>query len=266
MTDFNIIRKILAFTVFSLVLAVGTAAFAQDCYRHAECNGQDLCIENTCTVSEEPLDTCSGNGDCSGSHNLCDDGFCKMDGVYCQNPAGHAYEENMWGSCSCEDGLGSEWMGEEEPDPLLSDPELYDLCMEGLISQCGEEAPDINDECTGEQLDACTGYYDHVNALLVECGEEAEEVSFWVLSHCCEDIDDGDEEFQQVYDCVMGLSLSECALLEDCFDMGESAGDDNFGAGDDEQSTDPTVETSDCSFSPIPTSGGFLLKFFAISF
>jgi hypothetical protein len=43
-----------------------------------------------------------------------------------------------------------------------------------------------------------------------------------------------------------------------------ATGDDNLG--DDEQSTDSVEETSGCSFSPIPTSDGFLSKIFAILF
>jgi hypothetical protein len=44
--------------------------------------------------------------------SVCDDGYCKVDGVYCENPAGSCYMENAWSACSCGNGTGSYGSGE----------------------------------------------------------------------------------------------------------------------------------------------------------
>ncbi len=245
------------------VLFAGPAIAADECFRPAECTGDELCINTTCTAPDQPLDTCDGDGDCGGDHAVCDEGFCKTDAVYCENPAGHCYTDNMWGTCGCEAGIGSDWYAEEPPDPLLDDAALYEECLENLVSLCGEEAPDLNDECTEEQIEVCTAFYDHLNALLEACGEDAEEPSFAELASCCHHFDDADQ--QAAIECVMGLALAECADLDDCWDEGDPAGDDlDDGEGDD----DATAESGDaggsgCAVLAVPMGPDGLLALLA---
>jgi hypothetical protein len=239
----------------SAITALASAAGAQ-CYRHEECPADQLCIEQTCAEPDEPLDTCDTVDDCPASaHFLCDDGYCKKDGVYCQNPAGHCNVDNGWTSCGCEDGVGSAGEGgEEEPPP--SDEELYADCVEILVAECGEDAPDINDECTPEQLETCEGYYDWLNQLRAACEQETEEVGFAQLAACCDDLEDGEEELQDRIDCVMALALEDCADLEYCWDDGEDAGDDGgTGSDADTDTADAEADTGSgdaggCSLAP----------------
>jgi hypothetical protein len=216
----------------SAITAIASAAGAQ-CYRHEECPDDQLCIEQACAEPDEPLDTCDNVDDCPASaHFLCDDGYCKKDGVYCQNPAGHCNVDNGWMSCGCEDGIGSDGDGGEE-DPPPTDEELYTECVEILVAECGEDAPDINDECTPDQLETCEGYYDWLNQLHAECEQETEEVGFAQLAFCCHDLEDGEEGFQDRIDCVMALALEDCADLEDCWDDGGDAGGSDSDADSD---------------------------------
>jgi len=262
-------RLVVSVALGAAVAAMAAVADAQ-CYRHEECPADQLCLEQTCSDPDEPLDTCGDADDCSGgSHWLCDDGYCKMDGVYCQNPAGHGYEENEWGHYSCEDGLACDWIAEEPPDVLADDEELYARCLENLVSSCGEEAPDINDECTPEQLAACEDYFDWIEQLQTACDQETEEVGFFQMASCCHDLEDGDEWFQDALDCVMGLALEDCADLPDCYpdddDMGSSDSDSDVDEDDDQDADSGGKDAGGCRLAPravcSPSLIGLLLRF-----
>jgi len=262
MNDFDFAKASAVVSVLFASCFAATGASAQDCYRHAECDGQDLCIGNICTASEEPLETCEVEDDCPGNHPGCDDGFCKTEGVYCENPAGHCYSENTWSSCSCADGAGSDGQG-DPPDPLLTDAELYEQCMEILVMDCGEDAPDISDECTEDQLESCTGYQDYLNGLYEACDEETEEWGFMQMAQCCEDMAEGEDEFMDTYDCVMNLDLAECEQLDDCWGDGGEGGSDELGDNEDggaDEADDAPSPGGGCSFARIPPEGHALLS------
>ncbi|MCK9461229.1 MAG: hypothetical protein M0R80_16500 [Proteobacteria bacterium] len=208
---------------------------AQECYRPAECEPVELCINTVCTASEDSLPPCDmAEPECAvDPPSVCDDGYCKVDAVYCQNPAGSCYMENAWSACSCGDGTGSYGSG-EPPDPLLTDEELYAQCGEILVLDCGEDAPDLTDECTEEQLATCTAYYDKRNALLEACGNETDEPSFFAMAQCCDFLEDGHEEFLAEIDCIMDLALEDCAeMYPACYPGGADGGVDDTGADSD---------------------------------
>ena len=263
-------NRSIKFTMVAFV-ALGFDAQAQagaDCYLRLECPDDELCINTVCTAPEEPLDECSGNEACEDRDTTCDDGFCKRDGVYCENPAGRCYVESTRSSCGCEDGMGMDGIsapGAEAPTP--TDEELYAECQETLISGCGEEAPDISDECTDEQLSLCTDMFERLNALLQACGEEPEELGYRRLASCCRDVDD--EDFQEVYGCITALESDDCEGFEACApdattgsgapagvsdsregdsDQGDWVGDGAAGTGaDDEEATLGTPRGADDS-------------------
>jgi hypothetical protein len=224
--------------VAALVVATSSAVSlgGDDCYRPVECDGEQSCIDLVCVDSEEPLTECEIEDGCEGSHMVCHDGYCKKDGVYCYNEAGRCYVENGWMSCGCADGIGIGG-SEEEVTPAPTDEELYKECLTSLLTSCGEEAPDITEECTEEQLSKCQGLYDKVAVLHEECGEEVEEVGFAQLKFCCRDVEDEEEGLAQTMDCVENLSLSQCDQLEDCYqDPGDPAGGSDLGKGVDADS------------------------------
>jgi hypothetical protein len=240
-------RLVVSVALGAMVFAVVSAASAQ-CFRHEECPADQLCLEQTCSDPDEPLDTCGTADDCTGGlHLLCDDGYCKTDGVYCQNPAGHCNFDNGWFTCGCEDGMGYDGGGPEE-DPPPTDEDLYAECVDILVMMCGEEAPDINDECTPEQLETCEEYFDWINQLLVACEWETDEVGYAQLASCCHDLEDGDEWFQDQIDCVMALTLEECADLADCYEDGEDGGSSDT----DVDSDSDTDSDSDADGEPDP--------------
>ncbi len=208
-------RSIKFIMVLSVALGFATQAqAAADCYRHLDCPDDELCINTVCTEPEEPLDECTGDGPCN-EDGTCDDGFCKRDGVYCENPAGHCYEESARSSCRCEDGMGMvSGMDPAAEAPSLTDEELYAQCQEELISGCGEEAPDISDECTDEQLSLCTDMLERINQFLEACGDEPRELGYRRLASCCRDVDD--ESFQEFHDCITDLDVGDCEGFEGC--------------------------------------------------
>jgi len=237
--------------VILTVCAMSSYALSQDeCHRHADCDGDNVCIQKTCVQPDEALDECT-NGACSDWHVECDEGYCKKDGVYCENEAGHCYNDNGWGSYTCGTGDSEAWMSEEPPDPLLSDEELYSHCIETLESSCGTEAPDILDACTEKQLEQCEEYYDYVNTLRDECGQEVEEIGYSQMAACCRDLEREDEFLLARMECVMSLDIDECEKLSDCWDDGEDSGKDDeddlgqdAGAGSDSDAdTDTDTDT-----------------------
>lgn len=249
----NLRRFVVSAALGAAVTAAALVAGAQ-CYRHEECPVDQLCLDQTCADPDEPLDACDTADDCpSGQHMLCDDGYCKKDGVYCQNPAGHCNYDNGWFTCGCEDGQGSDGWGTEE-DPPPTDEELYAECIDTLVSLCGEEAPDINDECTPEQLEICESYYDWLNELLAACDYETEEVGFAQLAQCCHFLEDGDDWFQDEIDCVMALALEDCADLLDCYpddgDSGSSDSDSDSDSDADEDADSGGKDSGGCRLAP----------------
>jgi hypothetical protein len=231
--------KQLGLTVVCLSLISLNAQAAQEveCYRHNECPGEQLCINTVCEQPQEALQECEESGDCDGAE--CVEGFCKEEGVYCENPAGHCYYESNQSRCSCETGQGSASASagsDSSEQPIeLTDAQLYEQCQENLSMDCGDEAPDIHDECTDAQLDTCTTFYETANEILISCDQEPFELDYFQLASCCRDSDD--EDFTDTFDCIMDLDSDDCEGLEECLPYlsGETSGtsreDWNQGGG-----------------------------------
>ena len=235
--------------VILAVCAMSSYALSQDeCHRHADCDSDNVCIQKTCVQPDEALDECT-NGACSDWHVECDEGYCKKDGVYCENEAGHCYYDNGWGSCGCFTGQGADWMSDVPPDPLLTDEELYSHCIETLESKCGTEVPDIIDECTEQQFEQCEEYFSYVNELEAECGGEMEEAGYFQMSECCEGLEEEDGDLLAQMECVMSLDLDECEKLPECWENNDDSDKDNdfgqdAGAGSDSDAdTDTDTDT-----------------------
>jgi hypothetical protein len=232
-------------------LALTGIATAQDCYRSAECDGQALCVEQACMTPMEILPACEAAEEC-GYNDVCDEGFCKPDGVGCESPAGSCHVDNGWFSCGCADGIGAMGMDEVPPGEEKDDEALLTECVDSLAMTCGEDAPDIMDECTEAQYDACVAYYQKLNALREACDEEVEEPSFAEMKFCCRDIEDDIAERAQ---CLQDLPLEACADLESCWEetfdthgiigIDGGAGDTEVGAGDGDTDDDNRADTGD---------------------
>jgi hypothetical protein len=194
---------------------------AAECYRHAQCPDDELCIETVCQSPAVPLPACEKAEDCDQDSVACDDGFCKHEGVYCQNPAGHCYAESGEDRCACENGMGMGGGTVGVPEPK-TDEELYAGCLETLSLSCGDEAPDINDECSEEALQICTDYFDKIFLLREACGGQAEQPGYAELAHCCRGADD--QEFLDHKDCVMSIEASQCERLDDCWPQDGTSG------------------------------------------
>jgi hypothetical protein len=201
--------------LFSLLLCHrADAQDAPECFRHAQCPDDELCIDTVCQSPAVPPPVCEKAEDCDQDSAACDDGFCKQEGVYCQNPAGHCYTESGENRCACENGMGMGGGTVGEPEPM-TDEELYAECLQILSLSCGDEAPDINDECSEEALQICTDYFDKISLLREACGEQGEQPGYAELAHCCRGADD--EEFLDHKDCVMSIEASQCERLDDCW-------------------------------------------------
>jgi hypothetical protein len=198
----------------------------------------------------EVLPGCTTDDNC-GYHEVCHDGFCKGEGVSCENDAGRCRTDNGWMSCGCADGIGMDGMGEVPPEEMKSDEELFEECIDMLTSACGEEAPDITEECTESELATCEAYYAKLSEIGAACGEEVEEPSYAELRFCCRDVGRGDTGS---IECVMALPAGECTDLETCWDLGDGglplggvadAGvyDEDKGASDDDENRDLEADT-----------------------
>ena len=229
------------FLMTTIIITLAGAANAQDCYRGADCDGQAVCADQTCMTPVEALPACESANDCDFDE-VCDEGYCKVRGVHCSNPAGQCYVDINWSRCICADGMGMVGIG-EEPEDEKSDETLFDECLETVASSCGEEAPDIMDECTEAQYDTCTAYYDKLNALREACGEEAEEPGFAEMKFCCRDAED--EEMVERIQCLMDLTLEECEDLDLCWGDDIPIGidwDAGVGKGGDTGGDEDTAE------------------------
>lgn len=257
-------KRLVFVSVVLAVTALSTTLSAEECYRPTECPGAQLCIERVCDDAGDALESCNSVDDCQGGGDeVCHDGYCKTDGVYCENPAGYCYVK--WGrsGCICADGLGVSSTNDSEGADESTGPtdeELYAQCQASLSSSCGTKAPDISDECTEEQLERCNAYFEHTNDLRVACGEEPEDYGYVETKYCCRDADDPQSERSRVMDCVLDLELDQCAELEGCYELYDDdkdtlggrpneAGDDAERADEEEaKATDDTgSEDSGCS-------------------
>ncbi|MBN1655705.1 MAG: hypothetical protein JXA30_18210 [Deltaproteobacteria bacterium] len=106
---------------------------------------------------------------------------------------------------------------------------------------CGEEAPDIHDECSDEQLETCNAYYDQLSELQLACDlQDPEEPGFAKLSSCCRHLDD--EDFMEHYECIMALETDECEAMMDCYPDERAVGGETSDIGTDSTSNSKASE------------------------
>ncbi len=272
------------FVVFIAQLAWSQTALAAECYRSDECAGAAICVDLTCVEADQPLEACLGSEGCEDWGAVCHDGYCKPKGVSCSNPAGECTIGDGWGECSCGDGIGFGF-SDAEPDPSdpnneppPTDQELYEECVDHVVSGCGEEAPDISDYCNDQELAACTSLLEKMQELDENCdlgggdpdegggtsggstGEETtgsdgssdpllppppeEGPSFFELRECCEELDE--PEMTGFAECLGAIEADDCEGAENCsdeFGFGEpgsagSGGDDTYGEDEHDEAKD----------------------------
>lgn len=235
-------RSIIGLTLVSVVPV--SAQVQEVCYRSTDCPGAQACVETRCAAPDVPLEPCESDDGCEERYEVCHDGFCKKSGVYCENRAGYCRGDSTLLTCECENGNGSgigvdvDNNGEPPEGAAWTDAELWDMCLSRLVSSCGEEAPDITEDCTEELLSRCEAYYDKLNDLNEACGEAAIEPTYIRLAKCCRRIDEEDEEFLAKLACVTDLALEGCSELEGCDEeSGANGGAD--GDADDEDGDAP---------------------------
>ncbi len=230
---------------------LGAARAQEVCYRATDCLGDKACVETRCITPDEPLQSCDSEASCDGYRVVCQDGYCKKSVIYCENPAGYCHVDTSSWSCECEDGTGSggsvdqDDNGEVPTDNLSPDAELWDSCQVMLVGKCGEEAPDLSEDCTGDQLDRCEAYFEKRDALREACDEATEGAEYINFAKCCRRLEEEDEEFLARFDCVNDLPLEECAELDDCSDEEGGAGDGSDGDADSDTDADADDEEGD---------------------
>ena len=186
-------RKVVLSAMASLLISqIGLA----DCFRSEECNGDEICVDRECVSSDGALKDC--DGDTCGD-GVCDDGFCKPDAVICENDWGRCEFGSNEGGCHCADGssIGMGWEtagdGDIEPEPM-SDPELYEMCVQSLVSGC-EAPPDIDEVCLSEEdKQICTDLGARMEVIETNCDGYFEEEGSSTVSMDTDDISYSDDK------------------------------------------------------------------------
>lgn len=209
-----------------MLTAFAPNAYAEGeaCGRDTECAGVELCQESACTVTESPPPTCDEGCD---PEDVCTDGYCKREGVTCDNPAGRCWMMPTFvdgelvneghGECECADGNGSGWTAGYNPDDanvLPADDVLLDSCNRILIEDCGSEAPTLSESCQGDVLTTCEAFVGITDTARRACGADIPEATFARLGECCDDYDE--LEFSEYRECVLDLEDPDCTELTAC--------------------------------------------------
>lgn len=261
---------------FALVTPFATAALAfaaplsasaagEACYRDTECVGAELCIEGVCAASE--VQACTTTDDCTNDDAECADGYCKVEGVTCQNPAGACWVVDGGGRCECGNGDGSGWSDgfnpDDPPDPQTDD-DLLATCQANLVDSCGEDPPALPDTCTGQVLEDCQALIDREDAFFQACGEDVSPIDIARVGRCCDDYDD--PMYAAYRECTMALQAdscpgdawSECEGPTDGTPAGE--GQDNGGEtdGDADQDGDDVADRGCAIATPDGERSGWL--------
>ena len=238
-----------ALPLFAALALLGTAATAraegEACTRDTECGGPELCLQQTCTVPETTPAACEGECE-SPFQYTCIEGYCKSEGIACDNPAGRCWVEQNSGECECLSGEGAGWSGGFNPDdpPVeKTDEELFAECSATLAETCGTEPPSLPDTCQGEVLTSCQAFVDAELAALADCGETPPSATIAAVGHCCDSFEQ--PEAQTYRACILdGADAPTCALLETC--EGDAIGQDE-GANDGDTDGGPTGAEEDAA-------------------
>jgi len=231
------LRNVLAVVV--LLSPAVAAAEGEACFRDTECVGAERCVESAC-AADASLPSCTDDDDCEEGGTVCDDGFCKLEGVVCTNPAGTCWVEGGGGRCHCGNGEDSGWSGgynpDDPPEPK-TDEEQQLACMEELIESCGEDPPALPDTCVGEVLAHCEAFVEQEDALLQLCGEDVNDVNIGRVGACCDSY--ADEPYAAYRECVLAIELGDTCPGDA---WGECEGD---GGGANDQEGDPASGEDD---------------------
>jgi hypothetical protein len=243
----------LSFTVavagLALLAPQVASAAGEACYRDTECVGAELCLAGVCTAAE--VQSCSTADDCDDDDAGCADGFCKVEGVTCQNPAGACWVRDGGGLCECGNGDGSGWgdgFNPDDPPEPPTDDDLLASCQANLVESCGEDPPALPDSCTGQVLEDCEALIDREDEFSLACGEEAPAIDIARVGRCCDDYED---EMSAAYrECVLALEVEGCSdALGECeSDVGgEPASGEDTQEG--EQSGDDDTTGRGCAIA-----------------
>lgn len=235
----------LGWAVAALVASVPGVAAAEGeaCVRDTDCPGAGLCVDAVCSADDPSVDACTVDDDCTSGD--CFDGFCKIEGVTCRNPAGACWERDNGSTCHCADGMSSQSSGpfdpENPPEPK-SDEELAATCVEELVDTCGAEAPTLPEGCDGDVRAECEELVVREDQLAFVCdGEEPADENLGRVSECCENFDD--EAYASYRACVIDLEVGD-ACPGDAWAAceGDVGGEDQDGAGESEKDDDDAAK------------------------
>lgn len=255
--NWSFVRLCLAGSLGLAALGVAPEARAEgeSCVRDTDCEGAELCEGGVCAVSESPPASCDAG--CEPLFEVCDDGFCKPEGVVCENPAGRCWYEGTSAvdgvideghtECECADGSasgGTHGYNPDDPPAPPPDEEQLVLCEQTLTSICGTEAPTLPDSCQGDILTECEALVAIEDAARLDCGYDVPEVTIARVGECCDGYAEaGLSDYQT---CMLEKTEPECADLDACIaEASETEGaTDGEGAVDD-GTTDPTGADTD---------------------
>lgn len=220
----------------TLALATPALAEGEDCVRDTDCNGSELCLGGLCAVAESPPPTCDAGCEFD---ETCDDGFCKVEGVACDNPAGRCWVEQDHGLCECIAGEGAGWsdgFNPDDPPQTKTDDEMFAQCGDTLVKVCGTQAPSLPDSCVAEVLTDCEALLEHENTAAQDCGEDSAEVTISRLGECCDRFEEPD--YADYRACLTASDAPTCEQHDQCVNEVDSGGGENDG--DTDGTTDPT--------------------------
>lgn len=232
----------LGVAALALALPLPAAAAGEACLRDTECVGAELCLGGTCTAAD--VQACTSSDDCTRDGAECMDGFCKVEGVACQNPAGACWVVDGGGLCECGNGEGSGWadgFNPDDPPEPQTDDDLLATCQSALVDACGEDPPSLPESCTGDVLEECQALVDHEDALFAACGEDVNPIDLARVGQCCDQYDDA--MYADYRECTIALptdacpgdAWSECEGVSGGTPAGGEGTEDQAGAGESDQ-------------------------------
>lgn len=235
-----------------LLFASPASAEGEDCIRDTDCGGSELCLGGICAVPETLPPTCDAGCEFD---ETCDDGFCKVEGIACDNPAGRCWVEQDHGLCECISGEGAGWsdgFNPDDPPETKTDDEMLAQCGDTLAKVCGVEAPTLPETCVGEVLTGCEAFLLLENAVAEDCGEDPPEVGIARLTECCDRYEEPD--YAEYRECLGATDAPTCEQRSECVNDDGGVEDPEFG--DTDGGSDPTAATTDPTAGDTDAGGG----------